>query len=283
MTALPAILIHSKFRVLLKGCQMNLCISILKTINMQKFKNKVVFITGGTNGMGFATAQEFIREGATVIITGRSEETVTQAVKELGSDAFGVVSNAGKLPDLLLLREQIKKYTEHVDILFVNAGYGKFAPIEMVDEGHFDELFNMLVKGTFFTVQQLLPIMMEGGSIILNTSIVTRFGMENFSIYTAAKSAVQSFIKTFAAECISKRIRVNGVSPGYIKTNIFNNTGLTPDQVQGAIESIIPTLPFKRFGEPDEIAKTVLFLASEDASYIHGAEIIVDGGLSNAM
>lgn len=250
---------------------------------MQKFKNKVVFITGGTNGMGFATAQEFIREGATVIITGRSEETVTQAVKELGSDAFGVVSNAGKLPDLLLLREQIKKYTEHVDILFVNAGYGKFAPIEMVDEGHFDELFNMLVKGTFFTVQQLLPIMMEGGSIILNTSIVTRFGMENFSIYTAAKSAVQSFIKTFAAECISKRIRVNGVSPGYIKTNIFNNTGLTPDQVQGAIESIIPTLPFKRFGEPDEIAKTVLFLASEDASYIHGAEIIVDGGLSNAM
>jgi NAD(P)-dependent dehydrogenase (short-subunit alcohol dehydrogenase family) len=250
---------------------------------MQKFKDKVVFITGGTNGMGFSAAQEFIREGATVIITGRSKETVNHAVKELGPCAFGMVSNAGQLTDLLMLREQIKDYTEHVDILFVNAGYGKFAPIEMVDEGHFDELFNMLVKGTFFTVQQILPIMKEGGSIILNTSIVTRFGMENFSIYTAAKSAVQSFIKTFAAECTSKHIRVNGVSPGYIKTNIFNNTGLTSDQIQGAIEGIIPTLPFKRFGEAGEIAKTVLFLASEDASYIHGAEIVIDGGLSNVM
>lgn len=250
---------------------------------MQKSKNKVALITGGTNGMGFATAQEFIKEGATVIITGRSDETVSNAVKSLGPNAHGIVSNAGKLSDILLLRAQIKAYTEHVDILFVNAGYGKFASIETVDENHFDELFNMLVKGTFFTVQQILPIIKEGGSIILNTSIVTRFGMENFSIYTAAKSAVQSFIKTFSAECTSKNIRVNGVSPGHIKTNIFNNTGLTSDQINGAIESIIPTLPFKRFGEADEIAKTILFLASDDASYIHGAEIVVDGGLSNVM
>jgi NAD(P)-dependent dehydrogenase (short-subunit alcohol dehydrogenase family) len=250
---------------------------------MQKFKNKVALITGGTNGMGFATAQEFIREGAIVIITGRSDETVNDALKRLGSNAFGIVSDAGKLSDILLLREQIKSYTDHVDILFVNAGYGKFAPIEMVSEEHFDELFDMLVKGTFFTVQQILPVIKEGGSIILNTSIVTRFGVDNFSIYTAAKSAIQSFIKTFATECTSKKIRVNGVSPGYIKTNIFNNTGLTPDQISGTVESIIQTLPFKRFGEPDEIARTVLFLASDDASYIHGAEVVVDGGLSNVM
>lgn len=249
---------------------------------MQRFKNKVALITGGTNGMGFATAQEFINEGATVIITGRSQETVDKAVKTLGSNAIGLVSNAGKLADIFDLQKQVTQYTGKIDVLFVNAGYGKFAPIEMVDEAHFDELFNMLVKGTFFTVQQILPLMPAGSSIILNTSFVTAFGIENFSIYSAAKAAVQSFIKTFSSECTTKKIRVNGVSPGQIKTNIFSNTGLSTDQIEGAVAGIIPTLPFKRFGEPSEIAKTVVFLASEDASYIHGAEISIDGGLSNA-
>ena len=248
---------------------------------MQKFKGKVVLITGGTNGMGFATAQEFINEGASVIITGRSQETVDRAVNSLGSNTIGLVSDAGKLSDIFDLQNQIKLHTNSLDILFVNAGYGKFASINMVDEAHFDELFNMLVKGTFFTVQQMLPIMKEGGAIILNTSFVTAFGIENFSIYSAAKSAVKSFIKTFSSECTTRKIRVNGISPGYIKTNIFNNTGLTPGEIEGAVQGIIPTLPFKRFGEPSEIAKTVLFLASDDASYIHGAEIVVDGGLSN--
>lgn len=249
---------------------------------MQKFKNKVVLITGGTNGMGFASAQEFINEGATVIITGRSQETVDKAASNLGSNAIGLVSNAGKLSDILDLQMQVKIHTDKLDVLFVNAGYGKFASIETVDEAHFDELFNVLVKGTFFTVQQMLPIMNAGSSIILNTSFVTGFGIENFSIYSAAKSAVQSFIKTFSSECTVKKIRVNGISPGYIKTNIFNNTGLAPNQIEEAVAGIIPTLPFKRFGEPSEIAKTVAFLASNDASYIHGTEVLVDGGLSNA-
>lgn len=248
---------------------------------MQKFKNKVVLITGGTNGMGFATAQEFINEGATVIITGRSKETVNKAVESLGLNAIGIVSNAGKLSDIFDLQKQVKIHANKLDVLFVNAGYGKFAPIEMVDETYFDELFNMLVKGTFFTVQQMLPIMNAGSSIILNTSFVTEFGIENFSVYSAAKSAVQSFIKTFSSECTAKKIRVNGISPGHIKTNIFNNTGLTQDQIEETVAGITPTLPFKRFGEASEIAKTVLFLASDDASYIHGAELLVDGGLSN--
>ena len=248
---------------------------------MQKFKNKVAFITGGTSGMGFATAQEFINEGATVIITGRSQEKVDIAVNNLGANAVGFVSNAGKLSDVFELQKKIKRYTDKLDILFVNAGYGKFAPIETVDENHYDELFNMLVKGTFFTVQQMLPMMNEGGSIILNTSFVTGFGIENFSVYSAAKSAVQSFIKTFSSECTTRKIRVNGISPGHIKTNIFNNTGLTTDQIEEAVQSIIPTLPLQRFGEPSEIAKTVIFLASDDASYIQGVEILVDGGLSN--
>lgn len=231
--------------------------------------------------MGFATAQEFINEGATVIITGRSQEKVDKAVNNLGVNAIGFVSNAGKMTDVFELQKRIKLYTDKLDILFVNAGYGKFAPIEAVDENHYDELFNMLVKGTFFTVQQMLPMMSEGGSIILNTSFVTGFGIENFSVYSAAKSAVQSFIKTFSSECTIRKIRVNGISPGYIKTNIFSNTGLTPDQIEGTVQSIVPTLPLKRFGEPSEIAKTVLFLASDDASYIQGVEILVDGGLSN--
>ncbi|WP_254561325.1 SDR family oxidoreductase [Dyadobacter diqingensis] len=248
---------------------------------MQKFKNKVAFITGGTSGMGFATAQKFINEGATVIITGRSQEKVDKAVNNLGANAIGFVSNAGKMSDVFELQKKIKLYTDKLDVLFVNAGYGKFAPIEAVDENHYDELFNMLVKGTFFTVQQMLPIMNEGGAIILNTSFVTGFGIENFSVYSAAKSAVQSFVKTFSSECTIRKIRVNGISPGHIKTNIFNNTGLTPDQIEGTVQSIIPTLPLKRFGEPSEIAKTVLFLASDDASYIQGVEILVDGGLSN--
>lgn len=247
---------------------------------MQRFTDKFALITGGTNGMGYTTAQQFISEGGTAIITGRSDETVNQALKSLGKKAIGFVSNAGNMRDIFILPEQVKKHTATLDLLFVNAGYGKFASIKDVDEGHFDELFNILVKGTFFTVQQSLPLMREGSAIVLNTSVVTEVVVENFSVYTAAKSAVQSFVKTFAAECTRKGIRVNGISPGYIKTNGFNNTGLNSNQIEDAIQSIIPTIPFKRFGEPSEIAHAVLFLASPEASYIHGAELTVDAGFS---
>jgi NAD(P)-dependent dehydrogenase (short-subunit alcohol dehydrogenase family) len=247
---------------------------------MQRFKDKFALITGGTNGMGFATAQQFINENGKVIITGRSGETVNKAVEKLGQNAFGVVSNAGSMKDIFRLQEQVKQYTENIDVLFVNAGYGKFASVENADEVHFDELFNMLVKGTFFTVQQLLPLMTNGSTIILNTSFVTEVGTANFSVYSAAKSAVQSFIKTFAADLTEKGIRVNGISPGHIKTNIFNNTGLNAEQIDGAIQNIIPAIPFKRLGEPSEIAHAVLFLASKEASYIHGTELTVDAGIS---
>jgi len=247
---------------------------------MQRFKDKFALITGGTNGMGFATAQQFINEGGKVIITGRSAKTVNKAVEQLGKNVFGIVSNAGNMKDILLLQEQVKQYTENIDLLFVNAGYGTFAPIEYADETHFDELFNLLVKGTFFTVQQIASLMKKNSAIILNTSVVTGMGMQNFSVYSAAKSAVQSFIKTFASEFTEKGIRVNGISPGYIKTNGFNNTGLSPEQIEGAVQSIIPTIPFKRFGEPSEIASAVLFLASQEASYIHGTELRVDAGIS---
>lgn len=247
---------------------------------MQRFKNKTILITGGTNGMGLATAEQFIREGGRVIITGRSEETVNKALEQLGEHASGIVSNAGNMQDLINLRDEVLKYTETIDVVFANAGYGRFASIESVDEKHFDELFDMLVKGPFFTVQQMLPLMKEGSSVIFNTSVATEIAMPGFSVYSAAKSAVQSFIKTFATELTERGIRVNGVSPGHIKTNIFNNTGLTEEQIGQAVTDIIPTIPFKRQGEPTEIANTVLFLASDEASYIHGAEIKVDAGIS---
>ncbi|WP_412850494.1 SDR family oxidoreductase [Chryseobacterium sp. PMSZPI] len=247
---------------------------------MQKFKNKTALITGGTNGMGFATAQKIIEEGGRVIITGRTEETVSKALEKLGENAYGIVSDAGNMKDLMSLQQEVKKYTEHIDLLFANAGYGKFAPIEYVDENQFDELFNVLVKGTFFTVQQILPLMNRGSSVIFNTSIATEISMPNFSVYSAAKAATQSFIKTFTVELTERGIRVNGISPGHIKTNIFNNTGLTIEQIESAIQDIIPTIPFKRQGEPEEIANVVVFLASEEASYIHGAEIKVDAGIS---
>ncbi|MDC8100949.1 SDR family oxidoreductase [Chryseobacterium rhizosphaerae] len=247
---------------------------------MQRFKNKTALVTGGTNGMGLATAEKFIEEGGTVIITGRTDETVKSALAKLGENAFGIVSNAGNMKDLMNVQQEVRKYTDHIDVIFANAGYGKFAPVEYVDENQFDELFNVLVKGPFFTVQQILPLMKRGGSVIFNTSVATDIAMPNFSVYSAAKSATQSFIKTFAVELTERGIRVNGVSPGHIKTNIFNNTGLTAGQIEGTVRDIIPTIPFKRQGEPAEIANVVLFLASEEASYIHGAEIKVDAGIS---
>lgn len=247
---------------------------------MERFNNKFALITGGTNGMGYATAAQFIREGGKAIITGRSADTVNKAIAQLGDNAFGIVSNAGKMADILELPNQVRQFTTHIDLLFANAGYGKFAPIENVDEAHFDELFNMLVKGSFFTVQQILPLMKPGSSIVLNTSFVTEVGTANFSVYSAAKAAVQSFILTFAAELTAKNIRINGISPGYIKTNIFNNTGMDASQIDQAIAGIIPTIPFKRFGEPEEIANAVLFLGSQEASYIHGTELKVDAGVS---
>lgn len=247
---------------------------------MLKFKGKAALVTGGTSGIGKASAIDLIKKGATVIITGRYRQTVEETVKELGENCKGIVSDASKMTDLLSLKDKVKEFTDVVDILFANAGYGKFAPIEMVDEAQFDELFDLLVKGTFFTVQQMLPVMPEGSSIILNTSVVTEAGNSNFSIYSAAKSAVQSFVKTFAAECTSKKIRVNGVSSGFIDTNIFYKTGMTVEQIDETVKVVTPALPLQRFGKPGEVAKAVSFLASEDASYIHGSEIFVDGGLS---
>ncbi len=248
-------------------------------IKMEKLKDKIALVTGGTSGIGKATAKDFMEQGATVIVTGRYQKTVDETIKELGSNSRGIVSDAGKLEDIRSLAQDIKDLYGKVDVLFVNAGYGKYAPLEMIDEQHFDEQFNVLVKGTLFTVQHISPLMSEGGSIVLNTSIVTEVGMETAAIYSAAKASVQSFVKTFAAELAKRKIRVNAVSPGPIQTNFFDKTGLSEEQIQDFAGAILPQVPLARFGLPSEVAKAVTFLASDDASFIHGTEIYVDGGM----
>lgn len=246
---------------------------------MSKLTNKIALITGGTSGIGKATALDFINEGATVIITGRHQNTVNETVKELGEKAIGIVADSSKISDLQQLGQKVKEQFGKVDVLFVNAGYGKFAPIEFIDEAHFDEQFNVLVKGTLFTVQNIAPLMTEGGSIVLNTSVATEKGMPGASVYSAAKSAVQSFVKTFAAELSAKKIRLNAVSPGPIETAFFDKTGMNQEQIQGFAGAVLPQVPMGRFGQSSEVAKAITFLASDDASYMHGTEIFVDGGM----
>ena len=247
---------------------------------MKRLSNKVAVITGGNSGIGLATARQFVNEGARVVITGRNEQTLREAKDQIGDQVHTLVSDASKMNDIRQLANQVGDLTDKIDILFVNAGFGKFSPIDQVDEAHFDEQFNVNVKGLYFTIQQLLPLINEGGAIILNTSVVTEMGMPGASVYSATKAAVASFGKTLAAELAGRKIRVNVVSPGPIQTNFFNATGMTQEQIEGFAEGALAQVPMQRFGTPDEVAKAVTFLASDEASYVLGTELYVDGGMS---
>ena len=246
---------------------------------MSNFKSKTVFITGGTSGIGKATAKEFLSKGAKVIITSRSQKNIDDTKNELGGDIHGFVNDAGKMEDLRNLRKQLNNYSETIDVLFVNAGFGKFSSLDQATESFFDSQFNALVKGGYFTVKETLPLLKEGSSIIFNTSVVTELAMPGASVYGAAKSAVKYFTKSFANEFKDRGIRVNAVSPGPIDTNFFNEAGVSKEQQEQMAEQILSQVPMNRFGKPEEIAKTVTFLASDDASFITGHEIQVDGGM----
>jgi NAD(P)-dependent dehydrogenase (short-subunit alcohol dehydrogenase family) len=215
-----------------------------------------------------------------VIITGRSQSLLQEALALLNERAQTLVSNAGSIEDLFALGQKVGALTPSLDIVFVNAGIGKFAPIEQVDEAHFDEQFSVNVKGLYFTVQQLLPLINPGGSIILNASVVHEVGTPGASVYSATKAAVVSLAKTLAAELLPRKIRVNVVSPGLTQTNFFANTGLSAEQVEGFAAQMLAQIPLQRLGNATEIAKAVTFLASDEASYIVGEEIKVDGGMT---
>src|SRR5258706_6698511 len=248
---------------------------------MARFQDKTVLITGGSSGIGLATAQQFLAEGARVAITGRNAQTIEEAKRLLGEKVLALVSDTAKLSDVEALVAKVKAVFGGLDVLFVNAGVAKFAPVDASSPELYDEVFDINVRGAYFVVQKALPLLRSGGAIVFNTSVVDQKGFAATSVYAASKAALRSLVRTFAAELIGRGIRVNAVAPGPIVTPIFGKTGLTKEEMDDFGARMLEQNPMKRFGAPEEVAKAVLFLASDDASYTIGAELSVDGGVAN--
>jgi len=237
----------------------------------KKLQGKVAVITGGTSGIGLATAKLFVKEGAYVFITGRRQKELDAAVQAIGRNVTGVQGDVSRLADLDRLYEAVKT-KGRIDVVFSNAGVAEFAPLGKITEEHFDKLFDTNVKGTLFTVQKALPLLNDGGSIILNGSVGSVKGTPAFGVYGATKAALRSFVRTWTSDLKDRHIRSNVVSPGPTDTPIVDG------QPEDAIARIVSTIPMGRMGEPDEIAKAALFLASDDSSFVTGIELFVDGG-----
>ena len=246
------------------------------TTTTKRLSGKNALITGGSTGIGLATAKRFVDEGAYVFITGRREPELNAAIKQIGGNVAGVQGDVTNLVDLDQLFAQIKREKAKLDVVFANAGFASFAPLGRITEEHYDSLFNANVKGLLFTVQKALPLMPDAASIILNASIYTSKGFPDWSVYSATKAAVRSFARTWTMDLEDRRIRVNAISPGYTDTPPWHAT----DEAEQRIKAISKTVPFGRFGTADEIAKAVLFLASDESSYITGTELFVDGGFA---
>ena len=243
-------------------------------------RGKVAVITGGSTGMGLATAKRFVQEGADhVFITGRRRDALDSAVAEIGDKATGIPGDVASLNDLDRLYESVKGYGRKIDVVFANAGIAQLAPFATVDEKFYDLHFDANVKGLFFTVQKSLPQLNDGASIILNASIASVKGFSDISVYGATKAAVRSFARTWTNELRERHIRVNAVSPGYIDTAIFD-TWQQGEALTKMKDELAKTVPLGRLGDADEIAKVVVFLASDDASYVSGIELFVDGGVA---
>jgi NAD(P)-dependent dehydrogenase (short-subunit alcohol dehydrogenase family) len=248
-------------------------------MHMKRLEGKVAVVTGGNSGIGLASAKRLQEEGARVAIAGRSKKTLDEAVKSLGNGVLAVQADVAKLADIDKLYAEVSKKFGKIDVLFVNAGVAKFAPFAQTPESLYDENFSINTKGAFFTIQKALPYLNDGASIILNASVAGSTGNPGTSAYSATKAALRSFARTTAAELAGRGIRVNVVSPGPIVTPIFGRTGLPKEAVDEFAKEVIQKVPMKRFGQPEEVAGVVAFLASQDASYITGVEINVDGGL----
>ena len=247
---------------------------------MGKLEGKSALITGGNSGIGLATAKQFVREGAYVFITGRRAPELAAAVKEIGSNVTAVQGDVSNLGDLDRLFAHIQRETGRLDIVFANAGVATYAPLGSITEELYDAIFDINVKGVLFTVQKALPLLPDGASIILNASIVGSKGLAANSVYSATKAAVRSFARTWTTDLKQRRIRVNAVSPGSIDTPGLRELLASAAVGEERVKMIANSVPLGRFGTPDEIAKAVVFLASDDASYITGTEVFVDGGFA---
>jgi NAD(P)-dependent dehydrogenase (short-subunit alcohol dehydrogenase family) len=247
---------------------------------MKRLEGKVALVTGGNSGIGLATAKQFVAEGAYVFITGRRQAELDAAVNAIGENIRGVQSDVSNLADLDRLFTTIKQEQGHLDILFANAGVGEIAPLGAITEEQFDKTFSINVKGLLFTVQKALPLLPEGASIILNASITSIKGTPAFSVYSATKAAVRSFARNWILDLKERKIRVNAISPGVVPTPGYDHLGLSDEQLQEFVDSQAVTIPLGRVGTPDEIAKAVVFLASDDSSFVNGIELFVDGGMA---
>lgn len=248
---------------------------------MSKLTGKIALITGGNSGIGLATARLFVQEGAQVIITGRDQATLDAAVAELGPAALAVRTDVGSLPDLAALFEQIRARFGRLDVVFVNAGIFKGGSLQDSTEELYDEVFGINVKGAFFTMQKAEPLLADGAAVVINASTVIHAGMPGASLYAASKAAVRQLARNLSNELAARNIRVNVVSPGYTRTPIVGRAGASPEQVEGFFGHVSGEVPLRRPAQPEEIAKAVLFLASDDSSYVVGEELLVDGGYSS--
>jgi NAD(P)-dependent dehydrogenase (short-subunit alcohol dehydrogenase family) len=248
---------------------------------MERLKNKTAVITGGTTGIGFETAKQFLAERARVIITGQSEERLAKAAEKLGVNAIAVQADVRSLSDLDILVAQVKEQFGGLDILFANAGVGAFAPLNAINETFYDNQFDINVKGVFFTVQKLENLLNEGASVILNASAVNEKGVAMGSVYFATKAAVRSFARTLAAELAPRKIRVNAISPGLVPTSFQSKMGLPQEALDNFADYVKQSAPLGRLGNPEEIGSAVVFLASDESSYITAADLVVDGGYMN--
>jgi len=246
---------------------------------MKRLEGKVAVVTGGNSGIGLAAAKRFQEEGAKVAISGRSKKTLDEAVKTIGNGVVAVQSDVAKLSDVDKLFSEVSRKLGKIDVLFVNAGIVKFLSLAQTSESAYDEQFDINIKGAYFTIQKALPFLNDGASIILNTSVADSTGTAGTSAYSATKAALRSLARTAAAELVERGIRVNAIAPGPIVTPIFGRTGLPKEAFDELARGIVDKVPMKRFGQPEEVAAAVAFLASQDASYITGVEINVDGGL----
>jgi NAD(P)-dependent dehydrogenase (short-subunit alcohol dehydrogenase family) len=247
---------------------------------MGKLDGKIALITGGNSGIGLGTAKRFVAEGAYVFVTGRRKTELEAAVQEIGNNAAGVPGDVSNLADLDRLFAHIKEQKGRLDVLFANAGIAKYAALGEITEDLYDAIFDINVKGLLFTVQKALPLMPDGSTIILNASIVASKGLSSNSVYSATKAAIRSFARTWTTDLKSRRIRVNAISPGTIDTPGLNDLLASGEAGEQRKKMISTAIPLGRLGKPDEIAAAVVFLASDDASYITGTELFIDGGFA---